>query len=355
MTEVSDPLSTDPVPPGPSRRVAAGAVEPLTEADLERAAERIGRIGAAFSTRVVGQERLRTSLLVTLLAEGHVLLESVPGLAKTLAASTLARTVDARFTRIQCTPDLLPSDIIGTQVYDPGRHVFETQLGPVHANIVLLDEINRASAKTQSALLEAMQERQTSIAGTVHPLPDPFLVMATQNPIEEEGTYVLPHAQMDRFLLKEIVDYPGELEELMVLDRIGDGTLGQHMSDLAPVASLPDVVELQELARRVYVDPAIRRYVVDVVRATRDVAALLGPELGGYVEIGASPRGSIAFFQAARAMALVQGRHYVIPEDVRELRHSVLRHRLNLSFEALADRVRPETIIDAVFRAVPTP
>jgi MoxR-like ATPase len=328
---------------------------PLQSDEVSRATEMIQRVSTAFGSRVVGQERVRTALLVTLLAEGHVLLESVPGLAKTLAASTLARSVSARFSRIQCTPDLLPSDIIGTQVYDPRRHEFETQLGPVHANFVLLDEVNRASAKTQSALLEAMQERQTSIAGTIHPLPAPFMVLATQNPIEEEGTYVLPHAQMDRFLIKEIVDYPSEAEELQVLDRFDDGTLGQHMTQVRPAITTDEVAELQDLTRRVYVDPAIKRYVVAIIRATRHATELLGPEVGDYVEIGASPRGSIAFFQAARAMALVQGRHYVIPEDVRELRHGVLRHRLHLSFEALADRVAPETIIDAVFRAVPTP
>ncbi|WP_436701530.1 AAA family ATPase [Nocardioides sp. BYT-33-1] len=352
MTQVNEPQA---FPAGTTRRTPAGPGTPLSTDELARATEAIGRVSDAFSSRVVGQHRIRTALLVTLLSEGHVLLESVPGLAKTLAASTLAQAVSARFARIQCTPDLLPSDIIGTQVYDPRRHEFETQLGPVHANFVLLDEINRASAKTQSALLEAMQERQTSIAGTIHPLPDPFMVLATQNPIEEEGTYVLPHAQMDRFLLKEIVDYPSEDDELTVLDRIDDGILGQHMTDVAAVVTPQEVAELQDLVRRVYVDPAIRRYITAVVRATRDVTGLLGPELGNYVEIGASPRGSIAFFQAARAMAVVQGRHYVIPEDVRELRHSVLRHRLHLSFEALADRVRPETVIDAVFRAVPTP
>ncbi|TNM40437.1 MoxR family ATPase [Nocardioides albidus] len=350
MTQVNE----SPTVPS-TRRTPAGPTAPLTIDELARATEAIGKVSDAFSSRVVGQHRIRTALLVTLLSEGHVLLESVPGLAKTLAASTLSQAVSARFARIQCTPDLLPSDIIGTQVYDPRRHEFETQLGPVHANFVLLDEINRASAKTQSALLEAMQERQTSIAGTIHPLPDPFMVLATQNPIEEEGTYVLPHAQMDRFLLKEIVDYPTEDDELMVLERIDDGTLGQHMADVTAVISTQEVADLQEMVRRVYVDPAIRRYITALVRATRDVPTLLGPELGNYVEIGASPRGSIAFFQAARAMAVVQGRHYVIPEDVRELRHSVLRHRLHLSFEALADRVRPETVIDAVFRAVPTP
>ncbi|QYJ04054.1 MoxR family ATPase [Nocardioides panacisoli] len=334
---------------------SASAASTMTAAELARATETIEQVSAAFSSRVVGQERVRTALLVALLAEGHILLESVPGLAKTLAASTLARSVDAEFARIQCTPDLLPSDIIGTQVYDPRHHEFETQLGPVHRNFVLLDEINRASAKTQSALLESMQERQTSIAGTIHKLPEPFMVMATQNPLDEEGTYVLPHAQMDRFLLKEVITYPAEADELGVLDRIDDDRLGQHAPELEAVADLVQVRELQALVRRVYVDPAVRRYVVQLIRATRNVSEVVGPELGSYVEIGASPRGSIAFFQAARAMAVVQGRHYVIPEDVRELRHSVLRHRLHLTFEALADRVPPETIIDAVFRAVPTP
>ncbi|WP_141014369.1 AAA family ATPase [Nocardioides sambongensis] len=334
---------------------AAAEAGPLTSAELARAKAAIDRVNATFSGRVVGQEKVRTALLVTLLAEGHVLLESVPGLAKTLAASTLAQAVSARFSRIQCTPDLLPSDIIGTQVYDPRRHEFETQLGPVHSNFVLLDEINRSSAKTQSAMLEAMQERQTSIAGVIHPLPDPFMVLATQNPIDEEGTYVLPHAQMDRFLIKEIVDYPAEADEIQVLDRIGDGTLGQHMDKVQPAISTTDVMDLQSMVRRVYVDPAIKRYIVALIGATRNIDQLLGRELAAYVEVGASPRGSIAFFQAARAMAVVQGRHYVIPEDVRELRYGILRHRIHLSFEALADRVSPETVIDAVFRAIPTP
>jgi len=327
----------------------------LAAEDVAAAAGLVRRIESAFSSRVVGQENVRTALLVTLLAEGHVLLESVPGLAKTLASSSLAQAIAADFARIQCTPDLLPSDIVGTQVYDPRDHVFETQLGPVHANLVLLDEINRASAKTQSAMLEAMQERQTSIAGEIHPLPSPFMVLATQNPIEEEGTYVLPHAQMDRFLLKEVVDYPAEDDEITMLDRIEEGTLGQHSARVEPVVSLSDVRDLQALARRVYVDPEIKKYVVSVIRATRDVGRLVDRDLAAYVEIGASPRGTIAFFQAARAMAVLQGRHYVIPEDVRELRHAVLRHRIHLSFEALADRVQPETVIDAVFRAIRTP
>ena len=330
--------------------------EHLAESELVRAGEVLGSISDAFDARVVGQERLRTAMLVTLLAEGHLLVESVPGLAKTLASSTLAQAVRAKFSRIQCTPDLLPSDIIGTQVYDPRHHLFETQLGPVHANIVLLDEINRASAKTQSAMLEAMQERQTSIAGETHPLPRPFMVLATQNPIEQEGTYVLPEAQMDRFLLKEVLDYPSADEEVSVLDRVGDGTLTHTVTAgaggvVGPVA----VQQLQQLAQRVYVDAAVKRYIVDLVHATRRASAVIGHELGDYVETGASPRGSIAFFSVARSLAVLRGRAYVVPEDVRELRHSVLRHRLHLTFEALADRVPPETIIDAVFDAVPTP
>ena len=307
-----------------------------------------------FDSRVVGQERLRTAMLVAMLAEGHLLLESVPGLAKTLASSTLASALRASFSRIQCTPDLLPSDIIGTQVYDPRHHIFETQLGPVHAHVVLLDEINRASAKTQAAMLEAMQERQTSIAGEIHPLPRPFLVLATQNPIEQEGTYVLPEAQLDRFLLKEVLDYPTVDQEVAVLDRVGDGTFTRS-GDVVGVVGPEEVRELQGLVDRVYVDAAVKRYIVDLVHATRRAPQVIGAELGGYVETGASPRASIAFFQVARALAVLRGRAHVVPEDVRELRHSVLRHRLHLTFEALADRVQPEVVVDAVFRAVKTP
>lgn len=331
-----------------------GSIERLTDDELGEAGEITGAVSAALDEQVVGQERLKTAMLVALLAEGHLLVESVPGLAKTLASSTLAHAVSASFSRIQCTPDLLPSDIVGTQVYDPRDHSFETQLGPVHANIVLLDEINRASAKTQSAMLEAMQERQTSIGGEVHPLPRPFVVLATQNPIEQEGTYVLPEAQMDRFLLKEVLDYPTADEEMSVLDRVEDGTLSRAPAAVGVVGP-EDIRRLQSLAQRVYVDTAVKRYMVDLVHATRTARATLGPELGGYVETGASPRGTIAFLHVARALAILGGRAFVVPEDVRELRHSVLRHRLHLTFEALADRIAPETLIDAVFGAVRTP
>lgn len=335
--------------------MAHRTAEPLTADELARARGLLGRLTDAFGARVVGQDRVRRVLLTALLAEGHVLLESVPGLAKTLAASTLAQSVGAHFSRIQCTPDLLPSDIVGTQVYDPRTHTFDTQLGPVHAQVVLLDEVNRASAKTQSAVLEAMQERQTSIAGVVHPLPRPFLVLATQNPVDDEGTYVLPQAQLDRFLLQEVVDYPDHAAEVEVLDRVDAGTLGLHSGPAPEVATPQDVLDLQALTTRVFVAPAVKRYIVDVVHATRDVAGVVDPATGALVERGASPRASIAFLQVARAQALLAGRDHVVPEDVRALRHAVLRHRLHLSFEALADRVRPESVVDAVFAAVPSP
>ncbi|OYN84742.1 AAA family ATPase [Parenemella sanctibonifatiensis] len=313
----------------------------------------LAAVREAFATKVVGQERLSQSLLVTLLAKGHILLESVPGLAKTLAASTLASTINAEFSRVQCTPDLLPSDIIGTQVYDAQHNRFDTQLGPVHANFVLLDEINRSSAKTQSAMLEAMQERQTTIGGDTHKLPEPFMVLATQNPIEEEGTYVLPQAQMDRFLLKEIVDYPSMEEEFEVLNRIESGALDERRT--TSVLRPEDVFELQAMTNRVYVDAAIKRYIIALINATRHPQHFLGPEMAAYLEFGASPRGSIAMLSVARAVALINGRGHVVPEDVRQLRYGLLRHRLVLTFEAVADRVNPENLIDAVFTAVPTP
>ena len=342
--------------PAASGSGSAGAVrQPLDPEELARGRELLAEVENSFSARVAGQQRLRTALLVTLLAEGHLLMESVPGLAKTLAASTLAHSLQAQFVRIQCTPDLLPSDIVGTQVYDPRTHAFDTQLGPVHANIVLLDEINRASAKTQAAMLEAMQERQTSIAGVVYKLPEPFMVLATQNPVEQEGTYVLPEAQMDRFLLKEVVDYPTPTEERSVLDRYDDGTLGLHSGDVSGILSPGDIVDLQRMVERVYVDGAVKDYIVRIVNATRHVGEHVDPAMGRFVEFGASPRGSIAFFQVARALAFLDGRNHVIPEDVHALRHSVLRHRMHLTFEAVADRVRPEEIIDAVFAAVPAP
>ena len=319
------------------------------------ASELLSRLRAGYDAKLVGQERLGTSLLVTMLAEGHILLESVPGLAKTTAASTLAGIVSASFSRIQCTPDLLPSDIIGTQVYDPSNATFDTRLGPVHANFVLLDEINRSSAKTQSAMLEAMQERQTSIGGVMYPLPEPFMVLATQNPIEEEGTYPLPQAQMDRFLLKEVIDYPSADDEVEILQRFDRQVLGTHAPELTPVIDRADVLRLVDLTSRVYVDDTVKRYAVAIAQATRHAADVIDPELAEYVEFGASPRGSIALQQASRALALVDGRSFATPDDVRALGHAVLRHRIRLGFQAIADDVRVETIIDAVFAHTATP
>jgi MoxR-like ATPase len=364
VTMQTDPSTStspaDAVGELPAERAQDGAPhpegrQPITDAEIARAHHLFTRLAAAYDGKVVGQVRLRTSLLVTMLAEGHILLESVPGLAKTTAASTLANAVNATFARIQCTPDLLPSDIIGTQVYDPNSATFSTRLGPVHANFVLLDEINRSSAKTQSAMLEAMQERQTSIGGQMYPLPQLFMVLATQNPIEEEGTYLLPKAQMDRFLLKEVIDYPTADEELEVLNRIDSGVLGAHAAEVASAVDLPDVLFLIDLASRVYVDVSVKRYAVAITQATRNAANVIDPELAAYVEYGASPRGAIALQQIGRAFALMNGRTYVVPEDLRALRHAVLRHRLHLGFQAIADDVKVESIIDAIFAAVPTP
>jgi len=321
--------------------------------ELARARSVLAIVTDAYDEKVVGQKGLRRSLLVALMTGGHILLESVPGLAKTTAAEALADAVHATFKRIQCTPDLLPSDIIGTQIFDYANSTFATQLGPVHANFVLLDEINRSSAKTQSAMLEAMQERQTTIGGVVHALPDLFLVLATQNPIEQEGTYHLPEAQLDRFLLKEVLDYPDFAEEVEILDRISDGVFDRPSSGES--VHIDDVLFLQDVARRVYLDPAITNYIVSAVYVTRHAGTYIAADLAGCIDYGASPRASIAFSRAARALALINGRDHVIPDDVKELRHVVLRHRLILNFEAIADDVRPETIIDAVFAAVQAP
>ncbi|GAB3631761.1 AAA family ATPase [Microbacterium sp. AGC85] len=321
---------------------------------MTRAANVLKVVSDAYSAKMVGQERLRTSLLVSLIAGGHILLESVPGLAKTTAASTLADTVKASFKRIQCTPDLLPSDITGNQIYDAQAGSFRTVLGPVHANFVLLDEINRSSAKTQSAMLEAMQEHQTTIGGEVHHLPKPFLVIATQNPIEQEGTYELPEAQMDRFLLKEIVEYPSPSDEFEILRRIDSGVLDPDRH-VASAVTLEDVQLLQDVASRIYVDAAIRNYIVSIAYVTRNPGPYIGEERARYIKYGASPRASIAFLQASRALALLNGRSHVLPEDIRTLRHVILRHRVLLTFEADAEGIRSEEIIDQIFAAVPTP
>ena len=323
----------------------------ITEEEINKAKKIINDILIYYNSKVVGQQQSGVSTLAAMITNGHILLESVPGLAKTTAAKVMTEAVQGIFSRIQCTPDLIPSDIIGTQTYNAQTNTFENKLGPVYGNFVLLDEVNRSSAKTQSAMLEAMQEHSVTIGGTLYPMPQVFVVIATQNPIEQEGTYVLSEAQMDRFLLKVELDYPGKEAELEILNRIEAGVFNSSKA----VATLEDIVFLQNLGKRVYMDPAIKKYIVDIVSATRNAEQYIGKELAGYITLGASTRAAIAFMDAAKAMALINGRNYVTPDDVKAMRHSVLRHRVILNFAAVADGVQEETIIDAIFGAVVTP
>ena len=323
----------------------------ITEEEINKAKKIINDILIYYNSKVVGQQQLGVSILAAMITNGHILLESVPGLAKTTAAKVMTEAVQGIFSRIQCTPDLIPSDIIGTQTYNAQTNTFENKLGPVYGNFVLLDEVNRSSAKTQSAMLEAMQEHSVTIGGTLYPMPQVFVVIATQNPIEQEGTYVLSEAQMDRFLLKVELDYPGKEAELEILNRIEAGVFNSSKA----VATIEDIEFLQNLGKRVYMDPAIKKYIVDIVSATRNAEQYIGKELAGYITLGASTRAAIAFMDAAKAMALINGRNYVTPDDVKAMRHSVLRHRVMLNFAAVADGVQEETIIDAIFGAVVTP
>jgi len=307
---------------------------------------------ALFEIRrvIAGQEEMLERVLVSLLAGGHVLIEGVPGLAKTLTIKTAAAVLGGSFHRVQFTPDLVPSDLVGTRVYRPDRTEFETELGPVFCNFLLADEINRAPAKVQSALLEVMQERQVTIGHTTFPVPSPFLVLATQNPIESEGTYPLPEAQVDRFMLKVLVDYPAHDEELTVVARSLEAP-----PDLAQVLSLEDLTGLQRQAAEVYVDPALISWTVDVATATRKPRDHGLADVADYIAFGASPRGPISLVAAGRALALVRGRDYVVPGDLEALVRDAFRHRLVLSYRALAEEVAPDTILDAVLAAVPTP
>lgn len=325
----------------------------LTAEEVERAGELVAKIDDIYRQRVVGQKELHDALVVTMMSGGHILVESVPGLAKTTAAQTLADAVSGSFRRIQCTPDLMPNDIVGTQIYNSQTGKFTTQLGPVHANFVLLDEINRSSAKTQSAMLEAMQEKQTTIGGKNYRLPAPFMVMATQNPIEEEGTYVLPEAQMDRFLMKTVISYPEPADELEVLELVDQGVFDEELE--GQPLTLAELEELQSLTSRVYVHPAIKTYIVDLVNTTRGAGPNPLEGWNKYVRMGASPRGGIALMKVAQANALLAGRNYVIPADVKEMRYSVLQHRLVLTWDAMADGVSIPGLIDAVFEVVPVP
>ncbi|HUG28825.1 MAG TPA: AAA family ATPase [Gemmatimonadales bacterium] len=311
----------------------------------------VREVRTEVALRVVGQDRMVDRLLIGLLTGGHVLLEGVPGLAKTLAVRTLAEVLHASFARVQFTPDLLPADLVGTMIYDQVSQSFHAKHGPIFAQIVLADEINRAPAKVQSALLEAMQERQVSIGGVTYPLPEPFLVLATQNPIESEGTYPLPEAQLDRFLLKVTVGYPTRTEEKDVLLRMSAGEPIAVRRLVEPDAIL---VARREIAA-LHLDPRLVDYIVDVVRATREPASVGLEALAPLIAFGASPRASIALAQAARAHAWLRGRDYVAPDDVRALAPDVMRHRLVLTFEAEAEEVTADTIISRVLDTVPAP
>lgn len=334
---------------------AAGSVPPLSgpalDAHIVATSAWIGRLRTEIARVIVGQQALVDRLLVGLLANGHVLLEGVPGLAKTLAARTLASAIHGQFSRIQFTPDLLPADIIGNLIYDPQERKYNVTPGPVFANLVLADEINRAPAKVQSALLEAMQERQVTLGGRTMPLPAPFLVLATENPIDQEGTYPLPEAQVDRFMLKVVIGYPDFAEERRILDTMA---FTRATPKVNPLVTLDEILRTRELVDQVQVHEDLRDYIVKVVFASRrpkDYQLDLQP----YIQFGASPRATIALTLAARAWALMQGRGYVTPQDIKNIGPDVLRHRIILSYEAESQGVTAERIIQRIFDTIPVP
>ena len=317
--------------------------QPTLDASLEQILYEVKRV-------IVGQDALLERMVVALLSRGHLLVEGVPGLAKTMAVKTLAQAIGGEFQRIQFTPDLVPADIVGTRVFNQKLGEFQVSLGPVFANLVLADEVNRAPAKVQSALLEAMQERQGTIGRETHALPDPFLVMATQNPIESEGTYPLPEAQVDRFMLKVLIDYPSPTEEFVIVERMtaAHDSAGRALDG-------EQLTALQRAADAVFVDSALVEYAVKLSNATRDLESVGLGELAHYVTYGASPRASINLILAGRALALVRGREYALAEDLKEIAHDVLRHRLVLSYQALGDGIGADAVIDRVLAAVPVP
>jgi len=331
----------------------------LTANDIKELNEKIGHQGA-FVDRIrdevgrviVGQHTMLDRLLIGLFTNGHILLEGAPGLAKTLAIKSLSQTVKAKFSRIQFTPDLLPADVIGTMIYHQQKHEFMVRKGPIFANFVLADEINRAPAKVQSALLEAMQERQVTIGENSFPLDQPFLVLATQNPLEQEGTYPLPEAQQDRFLMKVIVGYPSKEEEQLILRY---NVMDLVPAEIRPVASIQEVIAARELVRKVYMDEKIENYILDIVFATRTPEKYGLEKLKLLIGYGGSPRASISLALAAKAQAFLLKRGYVIPEDVRSVCKDVLRHRIGLSYEAEAENVDVEQVVDEVLRAIPVP
>ncbi len=326
------------------------SIQQLNE-NIKREASAFLEVAKETNRVIVGQDRLINRLLIGLLCSGHILIEGVPGLAKTLAVRTLASTVQAKFHRVQFTPDLLPSDLIGTQIYNPRTGGFAPRLGPIFANIVLADEINRAPAKVQSALLEAMEERQVTVGDQTHPLPVPFMVLATQNPIEQEGTYLLPEAQLDRFMLKVIVGYPTRAEERIIVERMASG----DEPAAQPVIDLNTVQQARTVVNGIYVDEKIHDYVLNIIFMTRDPSSSGAKELDSLIEYGASPRATIALLKAAKAFAFLRGRGYVTPDDVKQVTPDVLRHRILVTFEAQAEDVTSEQVIEQILRRVPVP
>ncbi|MBW9203273.1 AAA family ATPase [Bacteroidales bacterium SW292] len=318
---------------------------------IEKQSAFVTNLTAGMDQVIVGQKHLVESLLIGLLSDGHVLLEGVPGLAKTLAIKTLASLIDAQYSRIQFTPDLLPADVIGTMIYSQKDETFLVKKGPVFANFVLADEINRAPAKVQSALLEAMQERQVTIGNETFPLPEPFLVMATQNPIEQEGTYPLPEAQVDRFMLKVVIDYPKLEEEKQIIRQ----NISGEKNAVRPILKADEIIEARKVVHQVYLDEKIEKYIVDIVFATRYPEKYDLKDLKGMIGFGGSPRASINLALAARSYAFIKRRGYVIPEDVRAVAHDVLRHRIGLTYEAEADNLTSDEIVSRILNKVEVP
>lgn len=312
---------------------------------IDRLKEEIGRV-------IIGQHYMLDRLIIGLLSNGHILLEGVPGLAKTLTIKSLSQAVHAKFSRIQFTPDLLPADVIGTMIFHQQKHEFTVKKGPIFANFILADEINRAPAKVQSALLEAMQERQVTIGDTTFKLDEPFLVLATQNPLEQEGTYPLPEAQQDRFLMKVVVDYPTREEEQMI---IRQNVQGMKFPEVTPVVSVQEVLQARDLVRQVYMDEKIEQYILDIVFATRKPHEYKLDKIKPLIAYGGSPRASINLALAAKAQAYLQKRGYVIPEDIRSIAKDVLRHRIGLTYEAEAENIRIEQVIDDIIQVIPVP
>ncbi|MCH7754080.1 MoxR family ATPase [candidate division KSB1 bacterium] len=318
---------------------------------IEKGSEFVDKISAEVAKVIVGQKYMIERLLIGLLANGHILLEGVPGLAKTMAVKTLAATVQTKFQRLQFTPDLLPADLIGTLIYDQRNGKFTTKKGPIFSNLILADEINRSPAKVQSALLEAMMERQVTIGENTFPLDDPFLVLATQNPIEQEGTYPLPEAQVDRFMLKLSVGYPNKEEELEIMRRM----TGKEVPEVKPVVKLKDIISARDLVKEVYIDEKVEKYIIDIVFATRNPKDYGLDDLQDLISFGASPRASIYLHQAAKAHAFLRRRGYVVPEDIRAIGMDVLRHRILVTYEAEAEEITPEDVVRKVLNKIEVP